>query len=220
MVNFEPANLAHVTITAYGLDEATAILPKLQTLLEGAYYDSHMFRDLSEDVRHAPDPFQLFLARLDDSVQPVGIVVVEAKVHPAFDYLGFPPVHFKRFTVAQAARGHGIGKQLLDAGKRYCFEELGLQVAFGESNEIGALSLYGREGALYDLESIRDYWRRNASDQALQYFALDITDPQRRGERYPHGNGIRFIFAKDTQTAQFFHRHGYISKSELLTKLS
>lgn len=213
--NSSPSQLK-VVIERYGLDEAAAMLPQLQALFDGAYYDSHMYRDLADDLSHAPDPFRLFLARLGTSGEVIGAIVVEAKVHAAFDYLSFPPVHFKRFTVAAAARGHGVGKQLLDAAKHYCFEELELQVAFGESNEIGALSLYGREGALYSKEPIWEYWRRNTPEQGLKYFAMDINDSKRRGERYPDGDGIRFVFARDEKTAQYFRTQGYISREELL----
>ena len=202
------------TIEQLDVVEAAAILPELQNLLDGSYHDSHMYRDLAEDVAQAPNPFQLFLAR---SSEVVGVAVVESKVHPAFNYLEFPPVHVKRFTVAEAVRGMGIGKQLLDASKHYCFEELGLQALFGESNEKGAISMYGREGALYSKDATREYWRRNTPEESLTYFAMDITDPLRRGERYPNGEGIRFVFCKDDETTQLFRALGHISKPELLS---
>jgi ribosomal protein S18 acetylase RimI-like enzyme len=198
--------------------EATAnILPQLQDLLDGAYSDSHMYQDLVEDVQQAPDPFQLFVVRADTHPDEViGTAVVESKVHPAFNYLGLPSVHLKRFTVAESIRGMGIGKRLLDESKRYAFEELGLSAMFVESNEIGAISMYGREGALYSREAIDEYYRRNTPNQALYLFALAISDPLRRTERYPNGEGIRFVFTGDEQTTQFFRDHGYISKKSLV----
>jgi ribosomal protein S18 acetylase RimI-like enzyme len=208
-----------VQIECIGLGEAAAVLPQLQDLFDGAYHDSHMSSDLAEDIEAKPEGFQLFVARTDDQLDTVvGAAVVESKIHPAFNYLDFPPVHVKRFTVSEAIRGMGIGKQLLDETKRYGFEEQGLKALFVESNEIGAISMYGREGALYSLDSIQEYWRRNTPEQALAYFAMDITDPRRRGERYPNGEGIRFVFARDEATTQFFQEHGHISKEEVLRR--
>jgi ribosomal protein S18 acetylase RimI-like enzyme len=208
-----------LTIERLGLGEASAVLPQLKGLLAGAYHDSHMSSDLAEDIEAKPEVFQLFLARTDDQPDTVaGVAVVESKVHPAFDYLGFPPIHLKRFTVAQAVRSMRIGKRLLDEVKGYSFEEQSLKALFVESNEIGAISMYGREGALYSLDSIQEYWRRNTPEQALAYFAMDITDPRRRGERYPNGEGIRFVFTGDETTTQFFQEHGHISKEEILRR--
>jgi ribosomal protein S18 acetylase RimI-like enzyme len=209
-----------VTIERLGLSEAAAVLPQLQDLFDGAYHDSHMSSDLAEDIEAKPEVFYLFLARTDDHPDTIaGVAVVESKVHPAFDYLGFPPIHLKRFTVGQAVRSMGIGKRLLDEVKGYSFEEQSLKALFVESNEIGAISMYGREGALYSLDSIQEYWRRNTPEQALTYFAMDITDPRRRGERYPNGEGIRFVYSRNEETTRFFRDHGYISKDELLSSL-
>lgn len=207
----------HIHVERLALGDTVSVLPNLQVILDGAYHDSHMYQDLAEDLSQEPDPFQLFLARSGDQKDTVmGVAVVESKIHPAFDYLDFPPIHVKRFTVAEAARGKRIGKLLLDDAKRYGFEDLGLSAIFGESNEIGALSMYGREGALYSSEAISEYWRRNTPEQGMSYFAMDLSDPKRRGERYPSGEGIRFVFAGDKQTAQFFREHGYVSKDEVL----
>jgi ribosomal protein S18 acetylase RimI-like enzyme len=212
--------LPPVAIEPLDLRAAAATLPQLQGLLNGAYHDSHMYQDLMEDVEQAPEPFRLFVARAGEQPDTaLGTAVVESKVHRAFSYLGLPPVHIKRFTVARAVRSMGIGKQLLDEARTYGFEELDLEALFVESNEIGALSMYGREGALYSLESIGEYWRRNTLEEALTYFAADITDPRRRSERYPNGEGIRFVFTKDAEAARFFHDHGYVSKDEIV-KLS
>jgi ribosomal protein S18 acetylase RimI-like enzyme len=208
-----------VTIERLGLSEVSTAMASLKGLLDGAYYDSHMYRDLAEDIEQEPRLFQLFLARTDDQPDTVvGAAVVESKVHPVFNYLGFPPIHVKRFTVSEAVRGMGVGKQLLDEVKSYGFEEQGLKAMFVESNEKGAISMYGREGALYSLDSIREYWPRNTFEQAVTYFALDITDPMRRGERYQTGEGIRFVFARDEATTQFLQEHGHISKDEVLSR--
>lgn len=205
-----------IAIERFGLEEAPTALPELQTLLDGAYHNSHMYKDLAGDLDQAPEPFQLFIARtVDQDEVAVGVAVVEAKVHEAFDYLDLPPVHLKRFTVARALRGMGIGQRLLDECKRYAFGEVGLQGLFVESNEIGAIAMYGREGALYSRESIYEYYRRNKPGHALAYFNMAITDPIRRHERYPNGEGIRFAFARDEEAAQFLRAHGYISKDDL-----
>lgn len=209
-------DLPPIAIERFGVNEANSMMPQLKAVLDGAYHNAHMYRDLTDDIEGGPEPFQLFVARTNDQeAEAVGAAVVEAKVHEAFDYLDLQPVHLKRFAVLETFRSMGIGKRLVEASKRYSFGKLGLSALFVESNEIGAIAMYGREGALYDSESIHEYYRRNTPEQALAYFNMAITDPQRRGERYPNGEGIRFVFARDEDTSQFFREHGYISRDEL-----
>lgn len=197
---------------------ATDTLNELQGLLDGAYHNSHMFRDLAEDLEERPDPFRLFLATVE--TRPVGVAVVERKFHQNYDYLGLSPVHVKRFTVANSMRGLGIGRRLLDVSKTYAFDELGLDVLFGESNEYGALALYGREGAYYRRETIEKYLRRNdPAAQALLYFALDISDSRFRERRYPNGDGIHFAFPADETAARFLKGGGFISQAEVLSTI-
>lgn len=205
---------AQVEIDKLNASEVSKVLPELKQLLEGAYHNSHMYRDVQQDIKSNPEVFQMFLAKVEK--KPVGVAVVESKVHEAFDYMGYAPIHIKRFTVDSNSRGSGIGRKLLDKAKEYAFGELGLEVLFGESNEIGALSMYGREGALYSTEAIREYWRRNTPEQGLAYFAADLSDPIRRGERYPNGQGLRFVFAVSKNIEAQFIRKGYVSKREIL----
>ena len=206
-----------VVINELDLEAAQGVLPDLREILVGAYFDSHMFRDLAEDLETAPDPFRLFLASAQD--QPIGVSVVEKKEHEDYEYFDNPPVHIKRFTVASIARGLGVGKSLLDASKRYAFDELQLSLLFGESNEYGALALYGREGAYYRKESVERYNRRNNPFEALQYFAIDISDPRLRGRRYANGGGIHFAFPADEPTQRLVERHGFISQEDILKTL-
>ena len=211
------ADRSPVVIEELDVRGARSRLPELREILEGAYYDSHMYRDLTEDLESAPDPFRLFLAVSDG--QPIGVAIVERKQHDDYEYLGFPPVHIKRFTVVSSARGMGVGKTLLDASKAYAFEELGLNILFGESNEYGALALYGREGAYYRRAAVERYNRRNDSAQALKYFAIDISDPRLRGRRYPSGDGIHFAFPADGTTRRVLESSGFISQADILAVL-
>lgn len=202
----------------FGLDEVSGeILDELAIPFAEAYHNGHMHKDLLEDLGQRPQPFQLFVARLQDPANTlVGVSVVESKRHEFIDYLDFDPVHVKRFTVLPDFRGMGIGKQLLDESKRYALEELGLRAMFGESNEAGALSLYGREGALYQVDSIKNTLRRTTAEQNIGYFVKFITDPAFRDFRYPVGDGIQFVYSGDDETTDLFYAHGYASREELL----
>jgi ribosomal protein S18 acetylase RimI-like enzyme len=207
-----------VSIEGLGLEDASVVLPQLRPLLDNAYHNSHMYDDLKEDISEAPDPFRLFLASTSGAEEErtaVGSAVVERKVHTAFDYLGLAPIHIKRFTVLDAFRSMRIGKQLIDACKDFGFKEEGFSAMFVESNEIGALSMYGREGALYSREAIEEYYRRNTPGDALCLFGQALNDRSRRHERYPNGEGIRFVFAKNDETADFFRSNGYVALEEL-----
>ena len=83
-----------------------------------------------------PEIFRLFLARKQDGI--VGVRIIKSHQHDGLDYLGDTPVHGKRSTVHPDHRGEGIGKQILDAGKRFVFEELDLRALFGQTGEAGA----------------------------------------------------------------------------------
>lgn len=198
-------------------DIHSGVLAELKDLYAHAYHDTHMFKDLVEDMTKQPEVFQLFLARLpDQSNQLVGARAVESKCHPFIDYLGFKPMHGKRFSVLPGFRSQGIGKQLVDAGKHYCFEELGLQAIFGESNELGALAMYGREGAMYQLDSIKGALSRNTPEQNIEFFREFINNPKLRGLRYPVGEGIQFVYPRDETIVEFFREHGYVLMTELI----
>jgi len=216
-----PGGLPPARLERFGLDNIPAdTLQGLQALYSAAYHNAQMYEDLIADIERQPDVFQLLVARLDDQPEiVVGAEVIETKEHPFIDYLGYPPVHGKRFSVLPAFRSRGIGRQLITEGRRYAFEDLDLSVIFGESNEAGALSMYGREGSLYFLDSIKNSSRRNSPEDNVRFFAEFITNPLFRRYRYPQGDGIRLAYPRDEQTAQFFRQHGYVSKDDLLAKL-
>lgn len=76
--------------------------------------------------------------------------------------------------------------------------------------------MYGREGALYLGDSIKQYSTRNSPEQNIKHFKEFIINPVFRDYRLPSGDGIQFVYCKDHATAQFFREHGYVSKEELL----
>lgn len=211
-----------VAIDELDVEAARDVLPDLKELLDGAYYDSHMYRDLTGDLADTPDPFRLFLATSDS--QPIGVSVVEQKEHKDYDYLGYPSIHLKRFVVAGIAKGTGLSARLLDASKAYAFEELGLDVLFGESNEYAALARYGKEGAYYRISSVVDTIapKRNNPAKAVVFFArdIDMTDPLQRDRRYVTSDGIHFAFPADEAAQQMLADHGYISFADVALSLS
>jgi GNAT superfamily N-acetyltransferase len=208
----EPVELMRV-----GLDQVSeGLLEDLEPLYAQAFRGSRMHQRLVEDMAGAPEIFQLFVARAGSGRREVlGARVIESKVHPEFDYRGHPPVHGKRFCVSPTARGRGVGKRLVEAGKNYCFRELGLAAIFGESNEIGALALHGREGALYSLPSIEECSRRNGPDENVAFFREFLENPAFRCYRLPVGSGIRFVYCNDAHTTASFMAVGYVPRSHL-----
>ena len=212
--------MSEVVIEQRSLENVdTEVLTGLEFVYAKAYHDSHMYEDLRCDIASQPEIFQLFLARDEDSI--VGARVIESKEHGFIDYHGHTPVHGKRFSVLPEYRGQGIGAGIINAGNDYVFHELGLDVVFGESNEIGALSLYGRQGALYALGSIEKALRRNTPNAAQRLFAKFITDPELRELRLPGSipgghDAVQFAYYRNQEVEEEFRGHGFTSYSELL----
>ena len=209
-----------IQIESLGLGEVSAdIMAELNQVYSQAYYNSHMYDYFQADISQRPALFRLFLARQSDQSRAVvGARVIELKPHPFVQYIGFAPVHGKRFSIAPSFRGRGIGKLLIAESTRYAFEELALKVIFGESNEIGALAMHGREGALYLLASIHACSPRNSPGENVAFFREFLADPKFRSYRFPAGDGIQFVYCADVETAAVFRAHGYISKDELLSR--
>lgn len=203
-----------ITIKEAGLEEVEEMLPELEPVFLEAYFNGHMYEDLCSDIKESPEVFQTFIAYKEETV--VGVVVLETKPHKFMEYYDLPPVHIKRFTVLPKFRSLGIGKKLLDAAKQYAFVELGLKVIFGESNELGALSFYGREGALYKKDIIETYSRRNTAEENINFFKEFLTNKKFRTYRFPEGKGILFVFCNEKEQRTFFAKKGFISKDELL----
>lgn len=193
------------------------VLPELEELYARSYHNSHMYRDLLDDIARAPEIFWLFIMR--DRAAPgriVGATTIDSLRHPHIEYLGFPPIHGKRFSVAPERRRQGIGTQLLEAANAFVFDELKLPAIFGESNEIGPLAMYGRAGALYLTDSVVDHLPRNTAEQALAIFAEFIENPRLRELRLPTGHGVQLAYCRDARIARTFKKHGYVTTNELL----
>jgi GNAT superfamily N-acetyltransferase len=197
-------------------DVSPGVLAELEVLYAGSYRNSHMYRDLVTDIEARPEVFRLFLVR--DHARGsriVGARVIESMAHPFVDYMGFRPIHGKRFSVAPERRGEGIGRRIVDASKAYVFDELELRVIFGESNEVGALAMHGREGALYLADSVAKHFPRNTRSQALKIFGEFVANRELRELRLPAGEGVQFAYCRDERTANFFRQHGYMAMDEL-----
>jgi GNAT superfamily N-acetyltransferase len=207
-----------VDIVEFSLDEVTDdLLAQLEPLYSLAYERSRMYVRLVEDLAERPKVFRLFVARTRDETHPiVGARVVESKRHPRFKYHSFAPVHGKRFCVDPKFRGQGIGRRLIAICNRLVFADLQLEALFGESKELGALSMHGREGALYSLDSIRTYSKRNSHAENLAFFATLLADPRFRSYRLPTARSIHFAYCRDPSVVGMLERHQYISRTALL----
>lgn len=212
--------MAELAIERRGIEQVDPdVLAGLESLYAQAYHNSHMYADLLEDMTLQPEIFQLFVARADGAI--VGARVIESKAHSFIDYHGRVPVHGKRFSVSPDLRGKGVGGAIIEAGNAYCFDDLDLDVVFGESNEVGALSLYGRKGALYALGSIEKALRRNTPEAARRLFTKFITDPELRELRLPGGvpggnDAVQFAYCRDQDVAEEFRGYGFVSYEELV----
>jgi GNAT superfamily N-acetyltransferase len=200
-------------------DLSTDVLGELEALYAHSYHNSHMYERFVEDWALQPEVFRLFLVR-DEAAEGrvVGARVIESKHHTFVDYLGFPPIHGKRFCVAPEQRGQRIGQHIVAACNSYVFEELHLLVIFGESNEVGALAMHGREGALYLADSIVRHFPRNDRESAIRCFAEYLRNRRLRELRLPVGDGVQFVYCRDKSTTRIFREHGYLTKNELLAK--
>jgi GNAT superfamily N-acetyltransferase len=203
-----------ITVKEVGLEEVEEILPELEPVFSAAYFNGRMYEDFCSDIKESPEVFQTFIAYKKETI--VGVAVLETKPHKFIEYYDYPPVHIKRFTVLPKFRSLGIGKKLLDAAKQYAFEKLRLKVIFGESNELGALSFYGREGALYAKDIIETYSHRNTAKQNIEFFKEFLTNKKFRTYRFPEGKGILFVFCNEKEQRTFFENKGFISKEDLL----
>lgn len=173
-----------------------------------------MFQSFIADIRETQSIFQIFLAY--DFTSIVGAVLIEAKPNKSIDYYHFQPIHIKRFAVLPEYRSIGIGKRLLDEIKNFVFLDNNKEAFFGESNELGALSFYGREGCLYARKIIEVYSNRNSPKDNIYFFKIFLSDKAFQNYRYPHGNGIPFVYCKTKKTTEFFKNKGFISKLQLL----
>jgi len=203
------------------IEEVADWLERLRDLYDRAYYSSHMFEDVQKDIEKKPELFRMFIAL--DRDKAVGARAIELKTdmqttYPGLDYLGLEPVWGKRFAVLPEYRGLGIGKQILETSNKYCFSELNLKALFGSSAEIGALSMYGRAGALYLKETITSYSHKNTPEDNLLYFKEFIANPFFRNYRLPNHSkqDIRFAYAADENTRTLFKENGYITHADLL----
>jgi GNAT superfamily N-acetyltransferase len=195
------------------------VLTQLEELYVSSYYNSHMYERLLVDLNEQPEIFRLFMIRDGEAGERVvGARVIQSKPHPFVDYHGYPPIHGKRFSVAPEQRGSGLGRRIVKACNAYVFEELGESVLFGESNEIGALAMHGREGALLLADSIVRHFPRNASEDALAFFAEYVAGRPFRGLRLPVGDGVQFVYCRDEATETMFNTYGYISLPTLLER--
>jgi len=229
-----PENKLGVRVQQFALDEVSGeLLLHLKPLYDSTYHSSHMHASLLSDLERRPEVFQLFVAFLswaspenarEGSFAPgkiIGARAIESKEVEGVDYLGLTPVYGKRFSVLPSFRSRGVGKQILDRCHEYCFSDLGLRAVFGTSAEIGALAMYGREGALYSLETIQDYSHKNSPEENVAFFREMLGNPVFKSYRLPglSERDIRFAYCADDETRELLRANGYISKTDLMLAL-
>lgn len=213
------------TLQRLTLEQVTpTVLDELEPMYARAYRDCRMHEEFSGDVarfRGRPgsveaDLFRFFIVREADSGRIVGARAIELLDYSASDHAGFAPVYGKRFSVLPEFRGRGVGAQLVAEGKKYCFDERDIEAIFGSSGELGALSMYGRNGAMYHLGSIEQHSEQNTPEQNRFFFAKYITDPAFRPLRTPSKRDVRFAYPRDESVAAHLREHGYLFRDEFL----
>lgn len=191
---------------------------ELAELYPRAYHNSEMYVDLLKDIARDPKVFMLTIAR--ENYAP-GTGPDEAAAGPIIgarlirdtppdddeDHFGYPAVHGSRFCVDPESRGLGVGSAILQAGNRHCFDELKIPVVFGSSNEVGAMRMYGHNGAMFHEPSIEAYGSdRNSPEVSLRAFATLVTSRSLYGYRMTGGQHIRYAYAGDNGTAEDLER--------------
>ncbi len=199
-------------------DVTAELLAELAPMLRGAYHRSKMYERLLEDVQARPEVFRLFVARSHGVA--VGMRTIQSKPHASFDYLGLPPIHGKRLSVASDHRGRGVGRLLVATSTAHVFEQLGFPAIFGDSREVGALAMHGRAGALLGVASIVQLLPRNDEQRALEIFAECLRNPRLRELRFPAGEAVKFVYCRDAATTATLRAHGFVSQDELPTAAS
>jgi len=198
-------------------DVALDVLADLEVLYAGSYHNSHMYERLLADLADPPEIFRIYIVRdREAGDRIVGARAIQSTRHDFVDYRGFVPIHGKRFSVDLAHRQRGLGRRLVNASNSYVFNELDEPVLFGESNEIGALAMHCRAGALVHIRSIIDHFPRNTRAQAVSFFAEFLTNPKLRELRLPTGHGVQFVYCRDKSVAVPFLDDGYASSAQLL----
>lgn len=200
-------------------DLTEEVLAQLAVLFAGAYHNSHMHERLLADLIEPPEVFWMFLVRdLEDDGLVVGARAIQSMRHEFVDYLGFAPLHGKRFCVHPALRGLGLGQRIVAASNGVAFGDVGAAAVFGESNEVGAIAMHGRCGALIHVQSVVEHFPRNTSADARAYFAEFVTNPKLRGLRLPTGDGVQFAYCRDERVTSRFAEAGYVPAAEILNE--
>lgn len=214
--------VAPYSVQEWRLEEVPERLEQMRDLYSNAYHSSHMFESLQADLDKQPELFRMFVA-VNESEQVIGSRVIELKedmhlTYPDLDYLGMTPIWGKRFAVKPEHRGTGVGKSILEISNNYGFNELKAKAIFGSSAEVGALSMYGRAGALYLKPTIANYSHKNTPEENLSFFREFMVNPFFRAYRLPKSSqsDIRYAYPSDTETKELLQANGYITYQELV----
>lgn len=211
------AGMTPVTVELLGLNDLDgATMDGLAELYPRAYHNSKMYSDLQADIERQPEIFMLTVAREGTAPEAetsatgriIGARLIRDIPHDdTEDHFGYPAVHGSRFCVDPSVRGFGIGGTILQAGNRHCFEEMGYPVVFGGSNEVGAMHMYAKNGAMFHQPSIEAYGsNRNDPEVSLRAFATFITSKTLYGYRMTGGQHIRYAYPDSPGTAAELER--------------
>lgn len=152
-------------------------LEPVDTLLEQSYYKSNMAKSFRKCLSAGKK--QICALIYTQEGQLIGFRVAkpyDMEAFPAHVYENYPQIFTKHLCIHPEYRSQGLGKALIHQLNEAAFLFFKTPILWSASGEIGALSLYAREGALLYKDAIHKITRAHP-EKNEQMFKAMLTTP-------------------------------------------